>query len=558
MRCISCMQEIEDGAQICGFCEYPQDMPQEHSDSLQPGTELRNRFELGRELGRGGFGITYIGYDNYFEQKVAIKEYYPESLAARMPGEKKIYWRNVQQRESGCRNVIREAQKMNRIGEIAAAVHVLDVFYENNTAYIAMEYVDGITLKKHLLQQNRALTPLECYELMMPIVDTMIKFHEHGIIHRDISPDNIMIQRDMSPRILDLGAAKDVQMVSGNTVLVARNGFSPKEQYQTNGNIGTWTDVYALCATMYYSLTGRVPPPAMDRSETNDTLPFPGHLPEPIRLILYDGMRMAIENRIADMQELKKRLQQWHDGPVDQSSEDGKEPEGTAQPQQIPVSVKAEEKEVQKEEPVQPEPVVKPEQPAVNEKKESPRGRLAGWFPLFGKKKKEISPAQEPREPAVPKTVTVSAFGAPPMLRTDPNATILDDDITVLSEENVSAGVQAKAYLIHERTRKRIDITKCCFTLGRLIQTAANAADGMIEDNTRHVSRRHAAVLFDGTNFYLQDISGKNITQLNGVRIENGMMPENGGSFPSAYRLYDGDCIQLAVEKLVFHKGGRT
>ena len=152
MRCIRCMREIDASQQNCGFCNYPQNTPAEYPDSLAPGTELRNRFLLGKELGRGGFGITYVGYDKYLDCKVAIKEYYPQSLAARLPGEVKMFWRNSQLRDNGCQNVIREAQKMHRVGVLPVAVHVLDVFYENNTAYIAMDYVEGITLKKYLLK----------------------------------------------------------------------------------------------------------------------------------------------------------------------------------------------------------------------------------------------------------------------------------------------------------------------------------------------------------------------------------------------------------------------
>ena len=136
MRCISCMKEIEDGLQMCSFCNYPQDTPAEHPDSLAPGTELRNRFLLGKELGRGGFGITYVGYDKYLDCKVAIKEYFPKTLASRFPGQTKMLWLNNQLRDAGCQNVIREAQKMHRIGILPVAVHVLDVFYENNTAYM--------------------------------------------------------------------------------------------------------------------------------------------------------------------------------------------------------------------------------------------------------------------------------------------------------------------------------------------------------------------------------------------------------------------------------------
>lgn len=542
MRCIRCMREIEEGAQVCGFCNFPQDTPPEYPDALAPGTELRNRFLLGKELGRGGFGITYVGYDKYLDCKVAIKEYYPQALAARLPGEIKLYWRNGQLRDTGCQNVIREAQKMHRIGVLPVAVHVLDVFYENNTAYIAMDYVEGITLKQYLLKTG-VLSPEKSMELMLPILDTMIQMHGAGIIHRDISPDNIMIQPDLKPRILDLGAAKDIQMESGNTILVARNGFSPMEQYQTNGNIGKWTDVYALCATMYYTITGKVPPAAMDRSESNDDLPFncAWELPDQLCKVIQDGMRMRVEKRIPDVTELKRRLLACFCLP----------PEPEADPEVDP-------------EPSISEPSIRQKagivNPPVEADSQKPKGFLPTLLSLLGKKKKAPAQGASKNVERKPMVVTVSHPDATPIY-TDPDATVClgdaDEEETVLigSEQPVAAN----GTLVQNSTGKRIEITKCCFVLGRSTNAAAGgkaSADCMIEDSTKHISRRHAAILFNGEAFYLQDISGKNTTLLNGVRIQNATMPETSGVFASAYRLYDGDRIQLADEELTFRTGG--
>ncbi len=540
MRCIRCMKEIEDGLQICPSCNFNQDTPPESPDSLAPGTELRNRFLLGKELGRGGFGITYVGYDKYLDCKVAIKEYYPQTLAARLPGEVKLFWRSSQLRDAGCQNVIREAQKMHRIGVLSAAVHVLDVFYENNTAYIAMDYVEGITLKQFLLKKG-TLSPEKCMEMMMPILDTMIQMHEAGIIHRDISPDNIMIQPDMKPRILDLGAAKDIQMESGNTILVARNGFSPMEQYQTQGEIGTWTDVYALCATMFYSLTGKVPPAAMDRSESNDGLTYnlAWKLPEKLWNVIQDGMRMKVENRIRNVAELKRRL-------IDSMIS-------------TPIIVEPE-KDTDSESSISHQVIHHPVIPSMSDK-EKPKGFLPTLFAMFGKKKKTQDQQPHKDITRTPVGVAVPQFEAPPIY-VDPNATICldvsDEEETVLFD--AEQPVVAKGVLVQSSTGKRIEITKCCFVLGRLTNATPDSrqtvVDCMIEDVTKHISRRHAAILFNGEKFFLQDISGKNSTLLNGIRIQNGRMPENGGVFPSAYQLYDGDSIQLADEKLIFHTGG--
>ena len=549
MRCIHCMKEIDQGATVCRFCNQPQNISQQSPDALPPGTELRGRFLVGKELGRGGFGITYIGYDQYLNRIVAIKEYYPQALAARLPGECRLFWRNDQLRIQGCENVKQEAQKMHKFGDLPVAVRVEDVFLENNSAYIAMDYVEGITLKEYLLK-NGLLSPQTCIKLMLPVLDTMQQMHQEGIIHRDISPDNIMIQRDFTPRILDLGAAKDIQMESGNTILVARNGFSPKEQYQNGGAIGPWTDVYALCATMYYSLTGRVPPSAMDRNENEDDLPFPpGHpLPDALRDVLQDGMRMLVARRIPNIAELKQRLesvlqpshQQSHpEDPVGQ-------PKEPSENHKIPV-LKAHGPSA----PDEITPSGKVDSGAHPKPPEKSRGLLPAIFSLLGIGK---TPKSDER---LPTTVVVSQPEAFPRYE-DPNATVClyeeDEDGTVLADEEPLPTVTA--YLIQNGTGIRVDITKCRFVLGRFTAKQASL-DCMFEDASKRISRIHAAILFDGSSFYLQDVSVKNSTLLNDVRLQNGTMPEDGSVFPTAYPLFDGDVIQLAEEKLTFHTGGR-
>lgn len=538
---------------VCGFCKYPQNKSQTSPDALPVGTELRDkRFLVGAELGRGGFGITYVGYDTYLKSKVAIKEYYPQTLAARLPGEVKMYWRSEQLRDIGRENVKREARKMYKLGAIPVAVRVLDIIEENNTAYIAMDYVDGDTLKAYLLE-NGVLSPDKCMQLMLPVLDTMMLMHKEGIVHRDISPDNIMIQRDGTPRILDLGAAKDIRVESGNTVLVAKNGFAPKEQYQTEGEIGTWTDVYALCATMYYSITGKVPPSAMDRREDGNDLVFQDSLPKELCQILRDGMRVRTKERIQNVAELKARLEAWlHHASTDLPQEPEKPDIG--------------EKETDAKQVIRPQMVVRshPVSERIHSSSppnppEKPKGLLSALLGLLGRQKKTEDGNSDARNgERLPKTVVISQPDAFPCYQ-DPNATVClddDEDGTVLAGEEESTS--AAGYLIQDSTGIRVDITKCCFVLGRFATSQGNGAlaDCMIEDAAKHISRRHVVILFDGTSFYLQDISGKNSTQLNGVRIQNGSMPVNSNVFSVAYPLYNGDSIRLAEEKLTFHTGG--
>ena len=421
-------------------------------------------------------------------------------------------------------------------------VNVYDVGEENGINYIVMELVEGITLKQYM-DRKGAVNWREALHFSRQIAKALSHAHERGIIHRDISPDNIMIQPDLKPRILDLGAAKDIQMESGNTILVARNGFSPMEQYQTNGDIGTWTDVYALCATMYYCLTGKVPPAAMDRSEVNDALPFnkSWKIPEKLFQVLQDGMRMSVEKRIPNVKELRIRL------------------EDSLRPEPAPIIDEEPDSEPSVSTPPVIPQITNTAPKSVQSIAEKPKGFLPALLSLFGKKKKAEPQRTSKKVEQKPTNVVVSDPNAYPIY-TDPDATVClgDEEETVLigSEQPVAA----KATLTQESTGTTVGITKCCFVLGRLTGTSAGAkqssADCMIEDSTKHISRRHAVILFDGEAFYLQDISGKNSTSLNGVRIQNDVMPENGRVFASAYRLYDGDSIQLADEQLRFSQGG--
>lgn len=558
--------------QVCPACGFAQDTPQKDPDALRPGVRLNNRFVVGRELGRGGFGITYVGYDDHLEGKVAIKEYFPQTYVSRMPGQVSVFWLNNRARETGCVTVIREAKKMHKVDNLPAVVKVIDVFYENNTAYIAMGFVDGLNMKDYM-RRNGVLAVEQCLTMMFPVLDTMSRIHGSGIIHRDISPDNIMVQPDGTLRILDFGAAKDIQSDSKDTGLVARNGFSPKEQYQTNRGIVPATDVYALCATIYYALLGKVPPHAVDR-ENEDLLPFPpaSRLPEELRAILNDGMRVRIEDRIQNTDELKRRLEQFleryraaaaevpdshsvekpyteetahsHHGGGGGISESGHVPP-------LPPSEKIEHVEPT-------DSGQKPREPVIltalckEKQEEKPKGLFGGLRSVFDRSRKKAV--------RNPQTVVVASPDAAPT-SADPNATVCaDEEGTVLADEEQVQ--ETNAYLLQEASGKRVPISRCVFTLGRQAPVYPGkqqiVMDCQLIDNTKKISRNHAAIVYDGENFYLQDISIKNATYLNGVRLINSVMPEDGKTFPQAYRLMNGDVIQLTYEELVFHMGGNV
>ena len=268
------MHELAAEQKFCPECGRPYGSVNTESFALKPGTILDGKYLVGEMLGQGGFGITYIGFDLLLEQKVAIKEYFPMSTGmVSRENRSMVVWSNAMMGKTGTQkgfdSFLKEARKMAKLGGIPGVVGVKSVFIQNETAYIVMDFIEGETLLKKL--QREGPMPFDtCLSLLTPIIQSLAEVHEHGIIHRDISPDNIMVRPDGRLILLDLGAAKDldIQGRDGNvqsSQMVAKQGFSPIEQYQRNASIGPWTDVYAMAATIYYCCTGILPPTAVDR-----------------------------------------------------------------------------------------------------------------------------------------------------------------------------------------------------------------------------------------------------------------------------------------------------
>ncbi len=315
-RCLNCMDEIEDAiCPKCGFNFYK--IYEQSPMALKGNTVLYGRYLVGRMLGQGGFGMTYIGFDLLLNIKVAIKEYFPMGSVSRDNTiSNYLQWNLASSQEDqwkqGCENFLKEARKMAKLDSISGIVRVRDTFYENQTAYIIMDFIEGKTLKQYL-EVNGTMDYLTCINLLSPLMGSLSKVHSQGLIHRDISPDNIMVTKEGKLMLLDLGAAKDMSTgAEGMSQLVTKRGFSPAEQYMESGSVGAWTDVYAFCATMYYCMYGKLIPEAMERL-VGDTLSFPpfpngSMLPDDIKETFTDGMAVLPENRIQSMDELLARL----------------------------------------------------------------------------------------------------------------------------------------------------------------------------------------------------------------------------------------------------------
>ena len=242
---------------------------EENLHCLRKGTRLIGRYIIEGVLGQGGFGITYLGIDELHEKKVAIKEFFPQGIVTRnieyqdtvtvtFVGEKDNY-------EKGKERFLKEARTMAKFSKDEGIVKALDFFEINNTAYIVMEYLEGITLKQYL-RENQRIVPEDLIELLVPLIESLDEIHSQGMIHRDISPDNIMVLPDGRIKLMDFGAARDYTEFGEKSLsIVLKPGYAPPEQYQTHGIQGPWTDIYALCATMYKCITGENPPDAIER-----------------------------------------------------------------------------------------------------------------------------------------------------------------------------------------------------------------------------------------------------------------------------------------------------
>lgn len=278
--------------------------------SLQRNTELIGRYVIQEVLGQGGFGITYLGIDKLYGNKAAIKEYYPQEIAMRKAQyEDVVTVTSIEEKnnyDKGKKRFLDEAQVMARFNKNEGIVKILDFFEANNTAYIVMEYLEGITLKQYLGKYG-VIQFRNLIEMMLPLLEALIEIHSQGLIHRDISPDNIMVQHNGKLKLMDFGAARDYTE-SGNKSLtvILKPGYAPPEQYQTHGVQGPWTDIYALCATIYKCLTGITPPDAIarvmdDKFKEPDQLD--GKLSPDIKKILWKGMNIFPEERYQDIGE---------------------------------------------------------------------------------------------------------------------------------------------------------------------------------------------------------------------------------------------------------------
>lgn len=254
--CESCFCETD--AVPCPYCGFSADKYSPDLMVLPMGTKLEDKYVIGKVIGKGGFGITYLGYDMKMEKKIAVKEYYPNGIAYRTIARTEVSVADTKSSNTfnkGAEKFYDEARMVAKFNGNSNIVGVYDFFRANNTIYLTMEYLNGITLKNYIKKHGK-LSDGQALFIIDKVTTALKAIHKEKVLHRDISPDNIMICTDEMVKLIDFGAARQVMAESStNLTVVMKHGYTPIEQYTKKGAQGAWTDIYSLGASIYYALT---------------------------------------------------------------------------------------------------------------------------------------------------------------------------------------------------------------------------------------------------------------------------------------------------------------
>ncbi len=309
--CDNCFSVIR--GEPCPKCGYKHNRYRPEIGVLPVGTVLAKHYAIGQVLGKGGFGVTYKAYDMRNDRIVAIKEYYPNGIAHRDTGTTGVSLTDVKQTETfktGADKFFDEAKTVSKFNGNPNIVSVYEFFYENNTVYYVMEYLEGCDLKQYIKKNGGRLSEGQTLHIFNTLTDALVITHSLNVLHRDISPDNIYIQDSGAIKLIDFGAARQVIAEQSKSLsVILKQGFAPLEQYQRRGKQGPWTDIYALGATMYFALTGKVPEDATERIE-DDSIGKASEfgVSEELWKIIEKCLAVRIDDRYQSVYELKADL----------------------------------------------------------------------------------------------------------------------------------------------------------------------------------------------------------------------------------------------------------
>lgn len=312
--CLGCMEDKGE-AKTCPHCGYVEGAGPESLLHLPPGMVLQNKYLIGKAIGQGGFGITYLAWDLNLDLKLAVKEFFPQRTVSRLPGNSQVISTDREVKGQfvfGLERFINEAKILARFENHPNIVTVRDYFRANNTAYMVMNYIKGLTLEQYLIDVGGRVSFSKAFEIILPVMDALKEIHVVGLLHRDISPDNILLDDKGRIVLIDFGAAlQEVKESSKSLTAIFKAGYAPEEQYRRRGRQGPWTDVYAVGATLYRMICGEPPPEAIDRL-VEDTIIAPSKLGVEINFEMEECLRKALavnmEDRYPTMDRFQKAL----------------------------------------------------------------------------------------------------------------------------------------------------------------------------------------------------------------------------------------------------------
>lgn len=322
VRCMNCMKEYEEGPAKCPRCGYVRGTRPREIYHLYPEMELADRYIIGTVVGFGGFGVLYRAWDRKLEHMVAIKEYYPAGMVTRIPGQKEVILytgKKHDEYKNGLTRFLDEARNTARFSSNPNIVNVFDFFEENGTAYMVMEFLEGVSLKEYISKAGGRLPWQQAVEIGLRIIDALKDVHGAKILHRDLSPDNVFMCDDGKIKLLDFGAARFTGLDDEKTrTIVLKMGFAPPEQYRSKSQQGPCTDIYALGATLYRAITGLTPDESVNRQDSinhneGDTLKpmsqFVEGIPQYLDNAVLRAMALEPTLRFQNVQQMADALQ---------------------------------------------------------------------------------------------------------------------------------------------------------------------------------------------------------------------------------------------------------
>ncbi len=302
--CYNCFSQRENPEGHCPYCGFDlEENAKKFPVALRAGTLLNDRYIVGRVLGQGGFGITYLAYDTQLQTKVAVKEYMPNDIATRIEGATVSVAMDTKKDDFtyGAERFQEEARTLAKFIGHPNIAGVSSYFDANDTSYFVMDYIEGISFKSYIGNAGGRVSVDEALNIMIPVLRALTAVHQEGFIHRDVTPDNIYISKDGNVKLLDFGSARySIGDKSKSLDVILKVGYAPKEQYIRRGRQGPYTDVYSCAACLYAALTGVLPPESLERLDQDELVPVSQagiEIPEWLDRAILKGLAVQPEDR---------------------------------------------------------------------------------------------------------------------------------------------------------------------------------------------------------------------------------------------------------------------